>query len=65
MQAVESLYDEIKLLRDECINCGQKVWSNITISIKNSRFKVEYNYDNLVSLSLLGLNHLKNSNTKK
>lgn len=48
MQAVEALYDEIKLLRDECIKCGQKVWSNITISIKNSRFKIEYNYDNLI-----------------
>ena len=48
MQAVEALYDEIKLLRDECINSGQKVWSNITISIKNSRFKIEYNYDNLI-----------------
>ena len=48
MQAVEAIYDEIKQLRDECINSGQKIWSNITISIKNSRFKIEYNYDNLI-----------------
>ena len=27
---------------------GQKPWSNLTISIKNSRFKIEYNYDNLI-----------------
>lgn len=27
---------------------GQKSWSNLTISIKNSRFKIEYNYDNLI-----------------
>ena len=48
MQAVESLYDEIKRLREECISSGKKIWSNITISIKNSRFKIEYNYDNLI-----------------
>lgn len=29
------------------LNNGQKTWSNLTISIKNSRFKIEYNYDNL------------------
>ena len=29
MQAVEAIYDEIKQLRDECINRGQKIWSNI------------------------------------
>ena len=30
------------------LNNGQKPWSNLTISIKNSRFKIEYNYDNLI-----------------
>ena len=48
MKLVEDLYDEIKLLREECIKSGKKVWSNLTISIKNSRFKIEYNYDNLI-----------------
>lgn len=48
MKAVEDLYNEIKLLREECIKSGKKAWSNVTISIKNSRFKVEYNYDNLI-----------------
>ena len=48
MQVVGTLYDEIKTLRDECIKSGQKPWSNITITIKNSRFKIEYNYDNLI-----------------
>ena len=48
MKVVEQIYDEIKLLREEFIRSGQKVWSNITISIKNSRFKIEYNYDNLL-----------------
>ena len=48
MQEVEQLYDKIKLLREEFIRSGQRVWTNITISIKNSRFKIEYNYDNLL-----------------
>ena len=26
---------------------GQKIWSNITISIKDNKFKIEYNYDSL------------------
>ena len=47
MQAVETLYNEIKELREECIKSGKKTWSNVTISIKNSRFKIEYNYDKL------------------
>ena len=46
-KVVEDLYDEIKLLRDEFVKSGQKIWSNLTISIKNSRFKIEYNYDKL------------------
>ena len=48
MEVVQLLYDEIKELREEFIRTKQKVWSNITISIKNSRFKIEYNYDNLI-----------------
>ena len=48
MKLVDLLYGEIKALRDEFAKTGQKVWSNITISIKNNRFKVEYNYDNLL-----------------
>ena len=48
MKVIESLYEEIKNLRNACIKKGKKIWSNITISIKNSRFKIEYNYDNLI-----------------
>lgn len=48
MKLVELLYDEIKKLREEFKNSGQKIWSNITISIKKSRFKIEYNYDNIL-----------------
>jgi len=57
MQAVESLYDQIKELREQFIKNGEKVWSNITISIKNSRFKIEYNYDNLVGGKEAYYNH--------
>ena len=47
MKLVDLLYDEIKQLRETFIKEKQKVWSNITISIKNNRFKIEYNYDTL------------------
>lgn len=48
LKLVELLYNKIKLLREEFEKSGQKVWSNITISIKNNKFKIEYNYDNLI-----------------
>ena len=48
MKLVDLLYNEIKLLREEFAKSNQKIWSNITISIKNSRFKIEYNYDDLL-----------------
>ena len=50
MKLVDLLYNKIKLLRDEFEKENQKKWSNITISIKNSRFKIEYNYDNLLGV---------------
>lgn len=48
LQLVQLLYDKIKELRDEFEKSGQKIWSNLTISIKNNKFKVEYNYDHLL-----------------
>ena len=47
LKLVELLYNDIKALREEFKNTKQPIWSNITISIKNSRFKIEYNYDKL------------------
>ena len=46
LQLVEILYKRIKGLRDEYkkIELGE-TWSNITISIENSIFKIEYKYD--------------------
>lgn len=48
LKLVQLLYDKIKELREEFANTDQKVWSNITISIKNNQFKIEYNYDNIL-----------------
>lgn len=44
---VESLYSQIKLLREEFKKADKDVWSNITIIINNSRLRVEYDYENL------------------
>lgn len=57
IKLVELIYDEIKLLREEFVKSNQKIWSNITISIKNYRFKVEYNYDNLLGGEEAYYNH--------
>lgn len=50
MKLVKLLYNKIKLLREEFAKENEKVWSNITISIKNNRFKIEYNYDELLGI---------------
>ena len=44
---VNKLYSYIKQLRDEVKESGQKVWTNITISIENLKFSIEYSYDDL------------------
>lgn len=48
LELVEILYNEIKKLREiyKKIELGE-TWSNITISIENSNFKIEYKYDDL------------------
>ena len=50
LELVEILYNEIKALREEYkkIELGE-TWSNITISIENTRFKIEYSYDDLLN----------------
>lgn len=47
MRLVEKLYELIKQLREECKKFYKEAWSNITISIENVEFLVEYNYDDL------------------
>ena len=41
------LYSKIKELREAFIKSGQEPWSNVTIIIRNSRFRIEYDYENL------------------
>ena len=48
LKLVELLYDEIKELREEFRKTNQKVWSNLTISIKNDRIAYTFCYDNLL-----------------
>ena len=51
MKLAKQLYELIKELRHECINVDKTSWSNISISIENVEFLVEYNYDNLMNSS--------------
>ena len=47
LKLVELLYNKIKQLREEFRKSDYEVWSNITIIIQNSRFRVEYDYEDL------------------
>ena len=49
MQLVNKLYETIKLLREECQKVEKRLWTNLTISIENFKFNVEYNYEDLLS----------------
>lgn len=44
---VDSLYDNIKALRQDFIDTDQQLWTNLTMSIEGSIFKVEYGYEDL------------------
>ncbi len=48
LKLVDVLYEKIKELREVFRAAeSQEVWSNITITIQNFKFRVEYNYENL------------------
>lgn len=47
LKIVEELYTCIKSLKQDFIDTEQEIWTNLTISIANFRFKVEYNYGDL------------------
>lgn len=48
LRLVEILYDKIKELRKEFQKSGQQeIWTNLTITIKSLKFKIEYDYSNL------------------
>lgn len=44
---ITDVYNLIKLLRERFINTKRRVWSNISISIANCKFKIEFDYENL------------------
>ncbi len=44
---INKLYEYIKELREEAISSGQKPWTNITISIEDFKFSIEYDYEDL------------------
>ena len=49
LKLVELLYEKIKELREEFKKASlvDEIWSNITISIQNLKFRVEYDYEDL------------------
>lgn len=44
---ITDVYNKIKLLRERFIGARNKAWSNMTISIHNNQFKVEFDYEDL------------------
>lgn len=44
---ITDVFNSIKLLRECFKNAGKEVWSNISISIDNEHFKIDYDYDDL------------------
>lgn len=51
LKLIEILYEKIKKLRQEFKKNSMigEMWSNITISIQNLKFKVEYDYEDLAN----------------
>ena len=47
LKIVEELFSCIKSLRQDFINTEQDIWTNLSITIANFRFKVEFKYDEL------------------
>lgn len=46
-QLADELYGVIQKLRKECEVVNDKKWSNLTISVENFQFKIEYDYQDL------------------
>lgn len=45
---ITDVYNQIKQLRECYIKNNKRVWSNVTISIENMRFKIEFDYSNIL-----------------
>ena len=44
---ISNVYNSIKLLRERFINTKRKIWSSINITIEDSKFKIEFDYEDL------------------
>jgi len=44
---ITDVYNLIKMLRERFVSTGRRVWSNITITIQDFKFKVEFDYEDL------------------
>lgn len=54
LKLVKALYQKIQQLREEFRKSETGgIWSNITITIENLKFKVEYNYEDLKIIILI------------
>lgn len=51
LKLAEKLYEEIKNLRTYQIDNGERPWTNITITVKDFKFNIEYSYEDLVNSS--------------
>lgn len=49
MKLVDTLYQTIKLLKEEFKKAEERMWTNLTISIENLKFHVAYDYEELES----------------
>ena len=49
LELAEKLYESIKDLRAEFVKNRQRPWSNLTISIDSTKFRIEYKYENLLN----------------
>ena len=47
LQIIKELYKCIKSLKQDFIDTEQELWTNLTISISNFKFRVEYHYNDL------------------
>lgn len=45
---ISDVFNTIKSLRESFKKVGKRVWSNVSISIENFQFKVEFDYTNLL-----------------
>lgn len=48
LKLADELYGVIKKLRSEMRLEGEEAWTNITVSVEDFRFKIEYDYEDLI-----------------